>query len=126
MCDTVARCEHVSRDQDTHPSFVTSAATHPRQPATVASGEYIFVGQIIFHMHTDDFSRKNQLPRDGKYCEIALILQCLIADGMVDILRPLFQAYSISPGLKESPPVSPPVLHSEAEVEVVITEKCKS
>ena len=39
-----------------------------------------------------------------------------------------FQAYSISPDLKESPPVSPLVQHSEAgvEVEVVITEKCKS
>ena len=35
---------------------------------------------------------------------------------MVDILRPLFQAYSISPTLKESPPVSPLVHHSEAEV----------
>ena len=55
MCDTVARCEHVSRDQDTPASFVTSAATHPRQPATVASGEYIFVGQNIF---SADFIRK--------------------------------------------------------------------
>ena len=47
MCDTVARCEHVSRDQDTPSSFVTTAATHPRQPATVPSGEYIFVGRTF-------------------------------------------------------------------------------
>lgn len=63
MCDTVARCEHVSRDQDTLPSFVTSAATHPRQPATVPSGEYILSdGRFL--------SQKSAASRDGKYFHI--------------------------------------------------------
>ena len=65
-CVTVARCEHVSRDQDTedtHASFVTIAATHPRQAATVRA-ESIFLSDGRF------LSQKSAASRDGKYFHI--------------------------------------------------------